>query len=233
MVFWKGNEGNLWAAYWSGSAWYKQNLGYSTLNSPPAAVYQPSTGWVQVFWEGPGHTLYQAINNNGTWVGGWNLNVGSTVYSQPTAAVNGSQVGVFWKDSTGHLQEAVWNGSAWVPFNLGSYFWNISSAPSAFFKPSGENDVFWRDTAANLVEGVWNGSAWVGFGIPVGPIGSQPSANLEPSTGFQDVFWNANGNLKQAVWNGSSWVQFTIPGSLKLFRVLSSKERICYFTASS
>jgi hypothetical protein len=216
MVFWKGGDNNLWAAYWSGSAWYKQNLGFGTLNSPPAAVYQPSTGWIQVFWEGPGHRLYQAVESNGSWVGGWDMNVGSTVYSQPTAAVTGNQVDVFWKDNGGTLQETVWNGTAWVAFNLGSNFWNMASAPAAFDQSSGENDVFWTDIAGNLVEGVWNGGAWVGFSLPVGLISSQPSADQESATGFQDVFWKDGSNLKEAVYNGAAWVNFTVPGATTL-----------------
>jgi hypothetical protein len=120
MVYWKGSDSGLWSAYWSGSQWYKQDIGFGPIYSPPAAVYQPSTGWVQVFWEGPGHTLYQAILNpsTGAWVGGWNLNVGSSVYSQPTAAVNGSQVDVYWTDSSGNLQEGFWTGSAWAFFEI-------------------------------------------------------------------------------------------------------------------
>jgi hypothetical protein len=219
MVFWKGGDGNLAAGYWNGSTWSEQNIGsahgFGQLYSPPGAVYQPSSGWIQVFWEGPGHTLYQAIldTSTGSWVGGWNLNVGSSVYSQPTAAVTGSQVDVYWTDSTGHLEEAVWNGSAWVQFNLGSNFWNIASAPTVSDQSSGQNDVFWTDTAGNLDEGVWNGAIWVGFNIPVGLISSQPATTLEPSTGFQDVFWDNSGSLKETVYNGAVWETFTIPGA--------------------
>jgi hypothetical protein len=167
-----------------------------------------------VFWEGAGHTLYQAIldTNTGAWVGGWNLGIGSTVYSQPTAAVNGSQVDVFWKNNSGDLEEAVWNGSAWVPFHLSSNFWNMGSAPTSYDQSSGENDVYWTDTAGDLVEGVWNGAIWTGgWAIPVGLISSQPASLLEPSTGDQDVFWKDGTNLKEIVWTGAWSSVFTIP----------------------
>ena len=212
MVFWKGGDSNLWAAYYDGTQWHKQNIGsangFPALHSPPAAVYQPSTNWVQVFWEGAGGRLYQAVLNNGTWVGGWDLNVTTAVDSQPAAAVNGNQVDVFFKEYSGGLGEVVWNGSAWVSFDLGSSFWNIASAPTAFDQSTGENDVWWTDTAGNLCEGVWNGVQWVGFPMPVGQISSQPAADLEPGTNFQDVFWASSGNLQETVWNGVQWNTF-------------------------
>jgi hypothetical protein len=239
MVFWN-NGGDLEADYWSGSEWYAQNLGaafgFTSLESAPSAVYQPSTGQIQVFWQGAGNTLYQAIDAGGTWVGGWSLPVSATVDSQPAAAVDGSEVDVYWKDSANLLTEAWWDGSAWNSTGLGTMFYNMGSAPTAYDQSGGQSDIFWTDTSGNLVEAVWDGSAWSGWPIPVGLISSQPSALLDGS-GNNDVFWKDGSNLKEAFYNGGIWNTFTIPYATNMATApaatASSSQVDVYYTNSS
>jgi hypothetical protein len=212
-VFWAGQDGDLWEAYYNGSSWSDQDLGIGPLGSEPAVAVSPdqSSGgnsWQYVFWKGTDGNLWEAWWD-GSWNGPENLGMGP-LGSEPTVGVdaNGNQF-VFWEGTQGNLWEALYNGTWNGPSDLGDG--PLGSSPTVAVSPIyssggyGYQFVFWRGTDGNLWEAYWTGS-WHGRqSLGDGPLGSPPSAATD-SIGNEYVFWaGQNAQLWEAHYSGSSW----------------------------
>ena len=121
-VFWRGTDGALWEAYWSGccGGWVGPNKVPNTgqLGSQPSlAVWPSSPGEQDIFWTGTDGNLWAETWNNG-WHGPTDIKNAKTgqqmgpLGSAPTAATNPArdEVDVFWKGTDANLWQAYWAG---------------------------------------------------------------------------------------------------------------------------
>jgi hypothetical protein len=126
LVFWEGNNNDLWEAWYSYkfSNWQVQDLssvrslaGSGQVGSTPTVTFTPGGGQQLVFWEGTNHDLWEAWYSlqYSTWssqdlstglLGGKGTN--GTVVSQPSVILTpgGGQQLVFWEGANGHVWEA-------------------------------------------------------------------------------------------------------------------------------
>jgi len=129
-VFWKGNDGNLWATFENGSThvWNTgaTSLGYGPLGSEPSVAIDQTDGMVgptylYVMWEGSDSNLWMAVGTIAaptsapdtiSWqVGATSIGQGplgsapSVVFNSDTANANTGVDGLwaFWKGSDGNL----------------------------------------------------------------------------------------------------------------------------------
>jgi hypothetical protein len=203
-VVWKGADGGLWEARWSGSWSGPFALRMGQLGSPPAIAIRPS-GEADVVWEGADANLWEASDVGGTWTGPVRLGMGP-LGSAPTVAAWGSELDVFWEGADGQLWEAWETATTWHgPARIG--MGPLGSQPTAGAHSNGEQDVFWEGADRQLWEAAWNGAAWVGpQKIGMGPLGSQPTVGVLAS-GEQDVLWlGGDDNIWMTAWSGAAWI---------------------------
>jgi hypothetical protein len=171
------------------------------------SVAVSASGEEYAFWEGANAALWMATNTGGTWTGPTSPGMGP-LGSEPTVAIDGSNVFVFWKGQNAALWMAVWNGSTWTgPTSPG--MGPLGSPPAATYDAAtGDVDVFWKGSDSNLwgasyaaSSTTWTGPVNDGFG----PLGSQPTAGSD-AAGNIYVYWQGSGNNTH-VWEG--WYSHT------------------------
>ncbi|HEY8676964.1 MAG TPA: hypothetical protein VIO13_13520 [Candidatus Dormibacteraeota bacterium] len=169
-VFWRGTDGHLCEAWFSGSwngpvDWSARWPGTPLLASAPSAVVTADGAEQLVFWQDAGGHLQEAWyanswNGPSDWSSSWS---GAALLSSAPSVVvtaNGNQA-IFWRGGNGHLWETWWGGARSAPLdwavasNVSS---QLGSSPSVALQ-GGEQLVFWRGPDGHLVEAWW-GSAW-------------------------------------------------------------------------
>jgi hypothetical protein len=222
-VFWEGENGDLYEAWWNGKWNGPTDLGDGPLGSAPTAGTD-SQGHQYVFWENTGGGLEEVWYNGSSWSSPNTIVSSSTgdgmgpMGSAPTVAVSpvlntsagdGYQY-VFWEGENGDLYEAWYNGSWNGPINLGAG--PLGSAPSAAADYSGNEYVFWVNTSGGLEEDWYNGS-WSGpqtivnssTGDGMGPLDSVPATSVD-LTGEQYIYWEGtDSDLWEAVYDNEDW----------------------------
>jgi hypothetical protein len=174
LVFWEGNNHDLWEAWYSYefSNWQVQDLsfvrglaGAGGVDSAPTVTFTPGGGQQLVFWRGTNNDLWEAwysvkysvwtsADLSASRLGGAGAN---TLASAPSVILtpNGGQQLVFWEGSNSHVWEA------W--FSVEFSTWQVQDLTAAHF-PSAAS------------------------------IASQPTVILTPGGGQQLVFYQAAGS---------------------------------------
>jgi hypothetical protein len=170
-VFWRGANGDLYEAYWSGSWHGPQDMyanygfGSDIASAPAVAVSDDNNAYV--FWRGTNGDIYEAnyTASTGKW-GHLDLSTAQglgTATSAPGVGVNPStdHQYLFWRGANGDLYEAYWTGSWNGPQDMYanySFGTNIASAPAVAV--SGDNNayVFWRGTNSDIYEANYTAS---------------------------------------------------------------------------
>ncbi len=162
-AFWKGEDGNLWYAGftggWFGSGTWSApvSLGLGPLASQPRAV-SPSAGVIDVFWKGSDSGLWADRYNHG-WSGAAPLNSGALGGNPVVASADMGSDTVFWRDASGDLWADTgtpvgWSGAQRLTTTA------LAADPSA--SAAGTSiDVFW-DSAGELWHGALNAGTWSG-----------------------------------------------------------------------
>jgi hypothetical protein len=165
------------------------------------------------------YVFYRGTNGglqNGYWTGStWEFApIGSagTVEGNPSVIISseGHTLGrgiidVFYRGTSGGLQNWYWSGSAWSYSPIGPEH-VMAGDPHAIALPGGHIDVFYRATNGQLQNWYWTGSAWT-----YSPLGSENAVASEPSAvalpgSHIDVFYRApNGQLQNWYWSGAAW----------------------------
>jgi len=233
LVFWRSAANNHLVEGWYSGGYWRGPLDLTTLLGPnavlqsaPSVAVTPDGSTQTVFWQGPGNHLYEAWWAGGRWNGPLDVTSAAgdptaVLASAPSAAVtpDGSTQTVFWRSSSGNLDEAWWAGARWN----GPVDWTrrafggaaaLASAPSAAIMPDGSQQlVFWQGPGGHLYEAWWAAARWNG---PVditggslrgaGLLASAPSATILADGSQQLVFWmGAGGHLVQAWFAGGRW----------------------------
>jgi lysozyme len=164
-AFWKGEDGNLWYATFTGG-WFGSgiwsapaSLGLGPLGSEPRAV-SPGPGLIDVFWEGSGGGLW-VDRYNGGWSGAIPLDTGAleSGANPVVASAGGGSDTVFWRAASGGLWSDTgtsygWSGAQELTSSA------LSADPSA--SATGTTiDLFW-DSAGELWHGALTAGAWSG-----------------------------------------------------------------------
>lgn len=230
-VFWQDGAGHLEEIWYVGGSWHGPLdltaaffRGAAPLQSAPSAEMLPDGSQQLVFWQGPGSHLFEAWYAGGAWHGPLDLTAtflsGVPLLSAPSAQVlpDGSQQLVFWRGSSGGVDEAWYAGGTWHgPLNLSGAFLGgapSQSAPSAQVLTDGSQQlIFWQDPGDHAEEawyanGIWHGpldltGAFLG---EAAPLQSSPSATLLPDDSQQLLFWDGpGGGLNEAWYAGGGW----------------------------
>jgi hypothetical protein len=238
-VYWKGNNGHLWYAYWAGSWNGAFDTGIGNIASQPSAVFNDVGGvpQVTVFWESTTDSSlsYVRIANpasaNPTYYGPhpatFNGQGFGTLGSSPGASnstptsIGGDGYGVVaWKGSTNQNLWEVSYSINWqdgalsfdsLPFKA-SQWGNLNSGPSvtAVYTTSQNTWYYvWEDSSQNLYFAIASEPA----GKLDSGLGSAPSIAWSAAT-FSDVyvFWKGqDGYLKEAFFNGTTWKSYSYP----------------------
>jgi hypothetical protein len=170
LVFWRGTDGHLAEAWYSGGVWHGPvdftTLG--TLASAPSAAMLPDGTQQLVFWQGTDNRLTEVWYAH-SWNGPAEFAAAGTITSPPSVTVttDGSTQLVFFRSPAGHLLES-WYAGSWngpVDFTSSAFGGNgiLASSPSATVTPDGSTQlVFWQGAGATLWEGWYAGGAWHG-----------------------------------------------------------------------
>jgi hypothetical protein len=154
-AFWRGTNGTIHEAWYTGSWNGPTDTGWATTSAPAVAVNNAGSQWL--FWRGSNGTIHEAW-----YAGGWNgpIDTGWATTSAPAAAVDpatGSQW-LFWQAPGGTIHEAWYTGKWNGPIDTG---WATTSAPGAAADNAGSQWLFWRGTNGTIHEawytGGWNG----------------------------------------------------------------------------
>ena len=170
LVFWRGTDGHLWEAWYSGGSWHGPadfaTLG--TLASAPSAAITPDGTQQLVFWQGTDNRLTEVWYAH-SWNGPVEWTSLGSISSPPSVTVttDGSTQLVFFRSPAGHLLES-WYAGSWngpVDFTASAFGGNgpLTSSPSATVTPDGSTQlVFWQGAGSTLWEGWYTGGAWHG-----------------------------------------------------------------------
>jgi surface antigen len=203
-AFWQGNDSNLWhshytAGYFGSGSWSLPDSlsSGSSVQSAPSAV-SVGGGAVDIFWKGPGGTLY-ADRYNGTNSSFLPIS-GTALVSTPYAvAIGNGAAEVFWRGSGNNL----WSDTV-TPWASGSprlLAWAaLGSDPAPVSDGQGNVDVFWRGSDGTL----WHMAQTSGSWRATGQISSQPivgnTTAVETSPGsITAVVQRTDGDLAAAV----------------------------------
>jgi outer membrane protein assembly factor BamB len=166
LVFWRGNDGHLAEAWFSGT-WHGP-VDFTTLGSmasAPSATITADGSTQLVFFQGTNNLLTEDWFT-GVWNGPMTL---GSLASQPSVAVtpDGSTQLVFYKSAAGHLLESWYTGSWNGPVDFTATAFGgtglLTSSPSATVTVDGSTQiVFWQGSGNTLWEGWYAGGAWHG-----------------------------------------------------------------------
>ncbi len=166
LVFWRGTDGHLGEAWFSGT-WHGP-VDFTTLGSmasAPSATITADGSTQLVFFQGTNNLLTEDWFT-GVWNGPMTL---GSLSSQPSVAVtpDGSTQLVFYKSAAGHLLESWYTGSWNGPVDFTATAFGgtglLTSSPSATVTVDGSTQlVFWQGAGSTLWEGWYAGGAWHG-----------------------------------------------------------------------
>jgi hypothetical protein len=225
-VFWKGTDGHLWYAVWSG-AWHgPYDLGMGTLGSGPSATSN-GQGDVIVAWQGGDNDLWSTYSNDPTDPSSWSK--ASNAGQGPL----GSRPSLGYTDLDIHTSQAWWEGSGnrglWYGLTSGGKPKELSGTAPMGSEPSstvignlGEapapTEIFWEGSAGAPT--LWadefdpeNGSSSGPFepDRAFGDLGSAPSgAFFSPDEYI--VFWfGRNDIMYEGYFNEGTWSLHSFP----------------------
>ncbi|HEY5189976.1 MAG TPA: glycoside hydrolase family 30 beta sandwich domain-containing protein [Solirubrobacteraceae bacterium] len=213
-VFWRAPGGGIEEAFYT-TSWHGPAASGWHSASPPS-VATDDAGEQYVFWSGPHGHIYEEFHTR-HWHRPQDLtaayhwgHAGSTA-STPAVAVNpvdGNQY-VFWRTSTGQIEEAWFSGRWHHPVSRG---WRAASAPSATVNGAGHEYVTWLGANGHIVEAAYTGR----WGAPYdltrglhwgrsGTSASPPAIAVNPTSDEQYLFWRGSDGRIYDAWSGGAW----------------------------
>jgi len=180
--------------------------GGTTQAAPSATATDNSSA---VFYEGPGHQLWEDSQTaTGTWS---RADLGGELTSGPTVVqVGRGDLAVLYRNATGELTVVRKADGHWLTPQALPRMGIIGSAPRAVAQPNGVIDVFWSgEYDRHLWHGEFNpGEGWSGAQLLQGSLASWPYP-IESSGGVVQVFWKGtDGSLWRVVrYVGAPWTR--------------------------
>jgi surface antigen len=216
---------------WNGPTTVPASGDTGTTYSNPTAIYNPSTNFLEVFVQGPNHSLdaYWETVGAPSWSGPSVLGGSGTTYSAPAAIYNPSTnyVEVFAQGPNNSL-DTYWDivGNPWSSgsVTVGGNQVPTYSDPTAIYNPSTNFLQVFTEGASNTLYSAWEtvgNPTWTGAGtVTVGgnTVGtySDPIPIYNQSNNFLEVFTEGASNSLTAAWDtvGQNWAgQTTLPSN--------------------
>lgn len=212
-TFVRGNDGNVWVDFWSGSGWYWANQG-----TPNAVAINGAIGATTVDGGRP-YLFVQGSDGNmwcNWWTGSaWNWSSqgkpGSTAIAGAiaTITVDGGRPYAFVKGADGSMWCNWWSGSAWSWSDQGKPSGvTIAEAVGATVVDGGRPYVYIKGNDGNLWCNWWSGSAWnwsnQGKPASAGIVHSVGTITVDGGRPYTFVY-GSDGNLWVNWWDGSNW----------------------------
>ncbi len=207
-AFYRGADRRLWhigplSGAGSGPAGaVPADLGGTLVTQP--TVVSPIPGALDVFYQGPGHALWEEARKAGRpWSAPKKIGRMGALGSPPVAVAQpNGVVDVFWRGSAdNHLWHGQFSpGQGWKgPQDLRG---SLSSDPSPAESSPGTVQVFWKGSDRALWHVVRRpGRSWTRpSSLGMGPLGGAPRASARRG-GAIDVFWRGFGNDR--LWSAS------------------------------
>jgi len=207
-VFYRGTDRRLWhEGPLSGTGAGADAAVPAVLGGTPAAqptVVSPVPGALDVFFEGPGHLLWEVSRKAGRpWSAPRKISRMGVLGSPPVAVAQpNGVVDVFWHGSADdHLWHGQFSpGKGWKgPQDLRG---SLASGPSPAESSPGTVQVFWKGRDRALWHVIRRpGRTWTRpSSLGMGPLGGAPQATARRG-GAIDVFWRGLGNDR--LWSAS------------------------------
>jgi glucosylceramidase len=162
-VFWIDQQGRIHEAWYNGGWHHPISLGWRAKSAPSASVTNSSHQFL--FWQGKDGHIHEAWYA-GHWHGPTDLTAtrhwgrAGKATAAPGAAVNprnGHQY-VFWRDHSGHTQEAWYEGRWHSPLEKN---WTPASSPALSVTDASHQFLYWVSTDGYVTEAYYR-SDWVG-----------------------------------------------------------------------
>src|ERR1700722_9575670 len=188
-AYYRGSNGDLTEAAWTGGALKILDLGHQ-MQGTPAVFYDPANGEEEVYYEGGNGDLDMSY-----WKGGnlSFLDLGIQTTASPAAMYDGTEE-VYFRGSNGDLMEFAWGAPA-DPLDLGH---QMQGTPAVFYDPAnGEEEVYYEGGNGDLDMSYWKGGnlSFLDLGIQTT---ASPAAMYD---GTKKVYFRgSNGYLMEFAW---------------------------------
>jgi hypothetical protein len=222
LYYYKGTDSNIWAVFWSGSAWLQQQLSTDGNVSDWLAF---GTMYNLCCYQGKDGNLWCEYFNGSAWA---TVKLGSPPSGITVAGDVVIDTGwniIYYRGSDSKVYAAQWNGSMWTHTGLGGAA-NVKDNLAVDRK---YHLVYYRGTDNQVWCEQWTGSVWQQ--VKLTSTANVGGALAADHGGLLVYYRSSSDNSAWTTyWNGSIWSQFQLDGQAGMSSSATSFSGIAPFT---